>query len=41
MKKLIALAVAAAAMPAMADISLSGSTRVEYVDNRHFNHRAF
>ena len=33
MKKLIALAVAAAAMPAMADISLSGSTRVEYVDN--------
>ena len=32
MKKLIALAVAAAAMPAMADISLSGSTRVEYVD---------
>ena len=33
MKKLIALAVAAAAMPAMADISLSGSTSVEYVDN--------
>ena len=33
MKKLIALAVAAAAMPAMADITLSGSARVEYVDN--------
>ena len=32
MKKLIALAVAAAAMPAMADITLSGSARVEYVD---------
>jgi len=32
MKKLIALAVAAAAMPAMASITLSGSVRVEYVD---------
>ena len=34
MKKLIALAVAAAAMPALADITLSGSTRVEFVDQK-------
>ena len=33
MKKLIALAVAAAAMPAMAAVSVSGSYNVEYVDN--------
>ena len=32
MKKLIALAVAAAAMPAMAAVSVSGSYNVEYVD---------
>ena len=33
MKKLIALAVAAAAMPAMAAVSVSGSYNVEYVDS--------
>lgn len=33
MKKLIALAVAAAAMPAMAAVSVSGSYNVEYVDD--------
>ena len=33
MKKLIALAVAAASMPAMAAVSVSGSYNVEYVDD--------